>query len=91
MELGQYNINVNNILPSDIDTGDVPWKPGDPARDMGYYSERLAAPIPRHVRSEEVAQLALFLAGDESLAITGADCLNDVGIPKVEGMITDPQ
>ena len=91
LEVGQYNINVNNILPSDIDTGDAPWKPGDPSRDLGYYSERLAAPIPRPVRSEEVAQLALFLAGDESLAITGADLLIDAGITKVEGMINDPQ
>jgi 3-oxoacyl-[acyl-carrier protein] reductase len=91
LEVGAHNINVNNILPSDIDTGDVPWKPGDPSRDLGFYSERLAAPIPRPVRSEEVAELALFLSGDESQAITGSDCLIDVGVTKVEGMVNDPQ
>ena len=91
LEVGEFNINVNTILPGDIDTGDVPWKPGDTARDLGYYSPRLAPPIPRPVRSEEVAELALFLAGDEAKAITGAEYIIDVGVTTVEGMVNDPQ
>jgi len=91
LEIGEFNINVNTILPSDIDTGDVPWKPGDPPRDLGLYDRRLSAPIPRPVRSEEVAELALFLAGDEARAITGAEYLIDVGVTTVEGLPTGPQ
>ncbi|MDL2226220.1 SDR family oxidoreductase [Deltaproteobacteria bacterium OttesenSCG-928-M10] len=91
LEVGQYNITVNTIQPSDIDTGDVPWKPGDPARDMGYFAPHLAPAMARPVRSEEVAQLALFLSSEESMAITGASYLIDVGVTIVEGMINPPQ
>ena len=91
LEVGQHNINVNTILPSDIDTGETPWKPGDRPRDLGLYEERLAPPIARPVRSEEVAELALFLAGDESRAITGAEYLIDVGLTTVESMPAGPQ
>ena len=91
LEVGEFNINVNTIMPSDIDTGDVPWKPGDKPRDLGLYTPLLAPPIPRPVRSEEVAELALFLAGDEARAITGAEYLIDVGITTVEGFPAGPQ
>ncbi len=91
LEVGEHNITVNTILPSDIDTGDVPWKPGDPPRDLGLYEKRMAPPIPRPVRAEEVAELALFLAGDESRAITGAEYLIDVGVTTVESMPAGPQ
>lgn len=91
LEVGQHNINVNTILPSDIDTGDIPWRPGDRPRDLGLYEQRLAPPIPRPVRSEEVAELALFLAGEESRAITGAEYLIDVGLTTVEAMPAGPQ
>ncbi|MDR1920697.1 MAG: SDR family oxidoreductase [Candidatus Adiutrix sp.] len=91
LEVGVHNINVNTIMPSDIDTGDAPWKPGDPARDLGLYAAHLAPAIPRPVRSEEVAELALFLAGDESRAVTGASYLIDAGVTLVEGMVSGPQ
>jgi 3-oxoacyl-[acyl-carrier protein] reductase len=91
LEVGEFNINVNTILPSDIDTGDVPWRPGDSPRDLGLFTPLLAPSIPRPVRSEEVAELALFLAGDEARAITGAEYLIDVGVTTVEGFPAGPQ
>lgn len=88
LELGEHNITVNTILPGDVDTGDVPWKPGDPARDLSLFDKHLAPPISRPVRAEEVAELALFLSSDESRIITGADYLIDAGFTTVEGMAT---
>jgi NAD(P)-dependent dehydrogenase (short-subunit alcohol dehydrogenase family) len=85
LEMGEHNITVNAILPGDIDTEDKPWAPGDGRHDMGVFHPSLSCPIPRPGRSEEVADLALFLATDESRYITGTEILIDGG-----GTIVEP-
>lgn len=91
LELGDNNITVNTILPADVDTGDAPWKPGDAPRDLSLYEKRLAPAISRPVRSEDIADLALFLASDDSRMITGTEILIDGGFTLVEAMPAGPQ
>ncbi len=91
LEFGEYHITVNTILPGDIDTGDRPWKPQDGPRDLSLFSKYLAPPISRPAMPEEIADLALFLATDESRFITGTDILIDGGISIVEPSPHGPQ
>ncbi|MGE3773332.1 MAG: SDR family NAD(P)-dependent oxidoreductase [Gammaproteobacteria bacterium] len=74
LENARYNIRVNTINPAPIDTRMVhsleqQWAPGAP--------EKIAArmvngvPLQRYGTPAEVAQLALFLASDESSFCTG--------------------
>lgn len=91
LEMGKHNITVNAILPGDIDTGDKPWSPEDGRRDLGILNGHLSAPIPRPGMSEEVADLALFLATDESRYITGAEIVIDGGGSIVEPWPLGPQ
>ena len=91
LEMGEHNITVNAILPGDIDTGDKPWAPEDGRRDLGILMPHLSCPVQRPGRSEEVADLALFLAIDESRFITGAEIVIDGGITIVEPSPEGPQ
>lgn len=85
VEMGEYNITANAILPGDIDTEEKPWTTMDGRRDLGTVNGRLGCPIPRPGRSEEVADLALFLATNESRFITGTEIVIDGG-----GTIIEP-
>lgn len=73
IELGPYNINVNCIAPDFIDTEMTRAA----ARSEGLYLDDLkrfvtaAIPLRRLGTAAEVAELALFLASDESSFITG--------------------
>jgi 3-oxoacyl-[acyl-carrier protein] reductase len=73
LELGRYNINVNCIVPDFIDSEMT----RDSARRIGLYLEDLkkaaAAQIAlrRLGTAEDVANVALFLASDESSFISG--------------------
>jgi NAD(P)-dependent dehydrogenase (short-subunit alcohol dehydrogenase family) len=71
LELAPYDINVNAICPGAIDTGIIP-----PAM-----TQRMIARIPkgRMGRPEEVANLAVFLASEESEYITGSAIVIDGG------------
>jgi NAD(P)-dependent dehydrogenase (short-subunit alcohol dehydrogenase family) len=84
LEMGEFNITVNTILPGDIDTADKPWTPKDGPRDLSLFSKHLAPPVSRPAMSEEIADLALFLATDESRFITGTEILIDGGLTIVE-------
>jgi NAD(P)-dependent dehydrogenase (short-subunit alcohol dehydrogenase family) len=75
-ELGPFNIRVNAILPGAIATERQRrlWLTPE------YESEIMAAQaIKRLILPEEVARLALFLAADDSSAITNQSCVIDGG------------
>ncbi len=75
MEISQYGITANVILPGPIDT--------ELARGMHTEGTRRAyaesVPVGRYGREEEVAAAALFLASREASYITGAELAVDGG------------
>ena len=77
-ELGRYNIRVNSIHPGLIDT--------DMMQDLPYIQagklDRVVKSIPlgRTATALEVANLALFLACDESSYCTGSEFTVDGGV-----------
>jgi len=75
-ELGRFNIRVNCIMPGAVETERQQrlWLTDE------YKSEILAnQALKRMIRPEEVAQLALFLASDDSSAITNQSLVIDSG------------
>jgi len=75
-ELGPHNIRVNAVLPGAILTEKQQrlWLTEE------YKAEVLAAQaLKRHLYPEEVARLVLFLASDDSAAITNQSCVIDGG------------
>jgi meso-butanediol dehydrogenase/(S,S)-butanediol dehydrogenase/diacetyl reductase len=78
IEYGRKNIRANCICPGAVDTpllallGDVGGRP----------REQMAAQhaLGRILRPEEIANVALFLASDESSAITGSALVADGGL-----------
>ncbi len=82
LELGDANIRVNAIAPGPIDNRMMQsivtqLSPDAPADARGGITQALA--IKRFGASEEVANLALFLASDESSYCTGGVFLIDGG------------
>ncbi len=73
MEFVDWGVRVNTICPGVIVTGLN-------AGTAHLEPMRKASPMKRHGTSEEIAQLVLFLASDESSYITGADIPIDGGI-----------
>jgi 3alpha(or 20beta)-hydroxysteroid dehydrogenase len=82
LEYGKAGIRVNSVHPGGIDTAMT--RPSE--QDLGGYSaEEQAAtwdfmPLARVGQPEEVAQLMVFLASDESSYCTGAEFLIDGGM-----------
>jgi 3alpha(or 20beta)-hydroxysteroid dehydrogenase len=74
VELARRGVRVNSIHPGLIDT--------DMADQLGASRERLARGIPlgRAASAEEVANLALYLASDESSYSTGSEFIVDGGM-----------
>jgi len=75
LELGEFNIRVNAIAPGPIDNRmmrslEEQWSPGD-AESLKTAIEQSIA-LKRYGTNEEVANLALFLASDESTYCSGA-------------------
>jgi 3alpha(or 20beta)-hydroxysteroid dehydrogenase len=75
LELGCDGIRVNAILPGAIDTPMI----GGPEFSADRAAHLAKLPISRIGEPLEVAQLALFLASDESAYCTGADFVIDGG------------
>ena len=73
-DLGGYGIRVNSIHPGYIDTDMTAG--GDPERRRALLEE---FPISRLGTVNDVANLALFLASDESSYCTGAEFIVDGG------------
>jgi 3-oxoacyl-[acyl-carrier protein] reductase len=89
VELGKHNIRVNTLCPGATETPmarhqrEEMIKAGLPTSNavmdrMGVLG-RMAQPI-------EMAQMALFLASDESSFATGADFINDAGWTAMSGI-----
>lgn len=76
LELAPYNIRVNAIAPGAIDTPMAAATKQDPKT-----LEQSLARIPLHRmgQPEEVSNLVLFLASDESSYITGSTIVIDGG------------
>ncbi len=70
LELGPEKIRVNVIHPGFIDTGMSARSAPD---------RRVAAPLGRVARPEEIAAAVLFLASDRSIFIAGAQIAVDGG------------
>ncbi len=77
-ELGRHNVRVNSIHPGLIDTEmlqEIPWiKAGKKDRIVR------GIPMRRDARPDEVANLALFLASDESSYCTSSEFVVDGGV-----------
>ncbi|MEM2151468.1 MAG: SDR family oxidoreductase [Candidatus Bathyarchaeia archaeon] len=74
LELAQYGINVNAISPGPILT------PGTKALGEESYEQiRKSIPLGRWGKPEDVANLVLFLASNESGFITGQNIIIDGG------------
>ena len=77
-ELGRYNVRVNSIHPGFIDTdmlAELPaFQRGDDKRMLR------AVPLGRVGEARDVANLALFLASDESGYCTGQEFVCDGGM-----------
>jgi NAD(P)-dependent dehydrogenase (short-subunit alcohol dehydrogenase family) len=75
-ELGPFNIRVNSVLPGAILTEKQRRLYMSPAYEGQIFS---AQHLKRHILPEEVARLILFLAADDSAAITGQGHIIDAG------------
>lgn len=74
-DFAQYNIRVNAIQPGFIDTGVYAGAPDKSYKD--YFAS--ITPLGRMGEGREIANVALFLASDESSFITGASLPVDGG------------
>jgi len=77
-EVGEYGINVNAVLPGSVNTR------LDEVFPYLKESKKLEIPLGRPGKPEEVADLVLFLASDESRYITGQAIVIDGGAFIVE-------
>ncbi|TGJ83214.1 hypothetical protein E0Z10_g5560 [Xylaria hypoxylon] len=75
-EFGKWGVRVNSVMPGSIAT----QRQIDEVLTPEYRAEVMAAQtIQRHLTPEEVARLILFLAADDSSAITGSSYVVDGG------------
>lgn len=81
-EVGPYNIRANCICPGAVKGERFDRVLHKRAKDYGVSYEEIYnktvkdnTPLQRFVTEEEIAALALFLAGDESSGITGEEIL----------------
>lgn len=78
LELGSLGIRVNSIHPGGVDTPMVHMEGLDPATLDQMMAQRV--PLGRIGRPIEIAQLAAFLASDESSYSTGSEFVSDGGM-----------
>jgi NAD(P)-dependent dehydrogenase (short-subunit alcohol dehydrogenase family) len=76
IELARYNIRANCILPSAVDTGRPNPVFGTPEERV----KRMAIPLGRLAKPEDIANTVIYLASDASDYVTGA-CIEVIGGP----------
>jgi len=76
VELAPYNIRVNAISPGMIDTPMIDPIKKDPQQEKGILAR---IPMHRVADAQEVSNLVLFLASDESSYMTGSTVVIDGG------------
>ena len=81
-EFGKYAIRVNSIHPGVIDTAMLRAQTGD--IDLNAIFKR-GVPLRRAGTPQDVANLALFLASDESSYCSGAEFVVDGGATSFVG------
>ena len=85
MELGGQNIRVNSVHPGVIDTQMVRDAAGGAEVDMSRVGKRVA--LRRCGQPEEIANLQVFLASDESSYSTGAEFVADGGATATHSLL----
>ncbi|MBR8393960.1 SDR family oxidoreductase [Burkholderia cenocepacia] len=83
LEVSKYNVRVNSVHPSPVNTRmmrsiESGFDPESSERAQKDFSGRI--PLGRYAEAQEVANLVLFLASDESAFITGAQYRIDGGM-----------
>ena len=78
LELGRFNIRVNSVHPGLIDTDMMQELPYIQAGKLDRVVKTI--PLGRTATADEVAQLVLFLASDESSYCTGSEYAVDGGV-----------
>ncbi len=78
LELARHGVRVNSIHPGIIDTAMIAGLPGVDADGPDSLSGRI--PMRRVAEAAEVANLALYLASDESSYSTGSEFVVDGGM-----------
>lgn len=86
LELGKLNIRVNSVHPGAIDTQMASDAIGGIDIDMSKVGKRVAG-LRRVGQPEEVADLQVFLASDESSYSTGAEFVVDGGASATHSLI----
>ncbi len=79
LELGRVGIRVNSLHPGGVDTpmGDGSMEGFEDVDTQGFFE---TLPLGRIGRPDEMAQVALFLASDESSYCTGSEFVADGGM-----------
>lgn len=78
LELAGKGVRVNSVHPGIIDTGLLPTALGGQPVDLSYVAKKV--PVGRVGQPDEIAQMVLFLASDESSYCTGAEFVADGGV-----------
>lgn len=76
IEFAQYGIRVNSVHPGVIETPMV--TEGDAVEQIKAFAKMI--PLQRMAQSEEITNLVLFLASDESSYSTGSEFVADGGL-----------
>ena len=84
LELGEFNIAVNAILPGQIDVSKNRWSPNNDTFNFKRTPANVKWPMHRPGFPEDVANLASFLASNECSWITGEEIVIDGGSTLVE-------
>jgi 3alpha(or 20beta)-hydroxysteroid dehydrogenase len=78
LELAGKGVRVNSVHPGMIETGMLPTALGGQEVDLTFAGKKV--PLRRVGQPEEVANLTVFLASDESSYCTGAEFVVDGGV-----------